>query len=442
MKNTSLYDKEAEQNVLGALLLDNSVAYKAREIKEKLFYFEAHKAIFRAMKELLDKNKPIDIVLLRDLLEKQGLLEKIGLDYIVSLTTIVATTANIDYYIQILQDKVLIREIKEQAEELLKDIGSKNTAQIHNSVTLLKEILVDSSTTKDNYLDASEVEFEGVEHKSISTGYAKIDENMDGFRYGTLTVLSGKPSSGKSTIINAFLASAIDSGHKAFLYSGELPTEIVLDWFTKYVASEEDIIPYQTELGARYSAPSPNAIRKIRRWIKGKLFLYNEDAPADERSMCATIEHLYLKYGVRMFILDNLMTLALDAKDKYESQKELAKNLKNLARKYNLVIILVAHPKKTNNGDNVDMFDVSGASEIVNLCDYELFTQRIIDDEEGKDETYLLITKNRQTGKQKKRLQLHFDDIRKRLYSSPAELNRVYKYDINEQQSMEEIAPF
>lgn len=143
-----------------------------------------------------------------------------------------------------------------------------------------------------------------------------------------------------------------------------------------------------------------------------------------------------------MFILDNLMTLALDAKDKYESQKELAKNLKNLARKYNLVIILVAHPKKTNNGDNVDMFDVSGASEIVNLCDYELFTQRIIDDEEGKDETYLLITKNRQTGKQKKRLQLHFDDIRKRLYSSPAELNRVYKYDINEQQSMEDIAPF
>lgn len=442
MINTSLFDKEAEQNVLGALLLDNSVAYKAREIKEKLFYFEAHKVIFRAMKELLDKNKPIDIVLLKDLLEKWGLLNGIGgIPYLTSLVSIVATTANIDFYIRILQDKVLIREIKEQAEELLKDIGSKNTAQIQNSVELLKEILVDSSTTKDNYMDASEIEFEGVEHKSISTGYKKMDENMDGFRYGTLTVLSGKPSSGKSTIINAFLASAIDSGHKAFLYSGELPTEIVLDWFTKYVASAEDIIPYQTELGARYSAPSPNAIRKIRRWIKGKLFLYGEDAPADEKSICATIEHLYLKHGVRMFILDNLMTLTLDPKDKYESQKELAKNLKNLARKYNLVIILVAHPKKTF-GDQVDMFDVSGASEIVNLCDYELFTQRIIDDEENKDETYLLITKNRQTGKQKKRLQLRFDDIRKRLYSCPDELNRVYGYDINEQQELKDLAPF
>ena len=111
MKNTSLFDKDAEQKVLGALLLDNSVAYKAREIKEKLFFLEAHKVIFRAMKDLLDNNKPIDIVLLRDKLEKWGLLEKIGLDYIASLTTIVATTANIDYYIQILQDKVLIREI-------------------------------------------------------------------------------------------------------------------------------------------------------------------------------------------------------------------------------------------------------------------------------------------------------------------------------------------
>lgn len=441
----SLFDKEAEQNVLGAIILNNSLAYKIREMKENLFFFNAHKLIFRAMKDLIEKNKPIDIVLLRDVLEKWDVLEEIGITYITNLTTIVAITANIDFYIQILRSKLLIRNVKEQAEDLLNDIGRKNTAQIQNSITMLNEIVLENNNTQSNYSDAGDIEFEGVEHKSISTGYKKIDENMDGFRYGTLTVLSGKPSSGKSTIINAFLGSAIDSGHKAFLYSGELPTEIILDWFTKYIANEEDIIPYQTELGARYSAPSPGAIKKIRQWIKGKLFLYEEDAPADERSICATIEHLYLKHGVRMFILDNLMTLSLDTKnDKYESQKELAKNLKNLARKYNLVIILVAHPKKTF-GDVVDMFDVSGASEIVNLCDYELFTQRIIDDEEGKDETYLLITKNRQTGKQKKRLRLYFDDNRKRLYSSKEELNRVYKYNINQQQSLDDlddIAPF
>ena len=438
-------DKQAEQSVLGALLLDNSVAYKARSLKAELFYFDAHKEIFKGIISLLNKNKAVDIVLLKDELEKRGTYQNIGISYISSLTSIVVTTRNIDFYIDILRNKYLIREIQRQTEEILNDIGRKDISELQADVEELKNITLENSSAQSSYIDAADIEVDFEEYKNISTGFKKLDWVLDGFRYGTLTVLSGKPGAGKSTIINQFLASAIDTGEKAMLYSGELPAKTVMDWFRRCVVSKCDIKHYQTEYGAKFDAPSERAVELIRKWIKGNLFIYSEDAMADERQMCSVIEHLWLKHGVRMFVIDNLMTLNIDNKnDKYEAQKVFVRNLKNLAKKYKLVIILVAHPKKTKD-ENVDMFDVSGASEIINLCDYELFLNRKIDDEKNTDETYLTILKNRATGKINYKLKLAFNENRKRLYHSQDELERVYKYDIDklyEQGALNDIAPF
>lgn len=444
-----IFDKQAEQSVLGALLLDNSVAYKAREIKSDLFYFDAHKEIFKAMVSLLNQNKVIDLVLLKGELEKRGTFEMIGLNYITSLTSIIATTRNIDFYIKILKDKFLIREIKRQAEEILNNIGAKDITELQADVEELKSITLENSSAQSSYVDAADIAIDFEEYKNISTGFKKLDWVLDGFRYGTLTVLSGKPGAGKSTIINQFLASAIDSGERAMLYSGELPAKTVMDWFRKCVVSECDIKHYQTEYGAKFDAPSERATELIRKWIKGNLFIYSEDVMADEKHMCSVIEYLWLKQGVRMFVIDNLMTLNLDNKnDKYEAQKVFVRNLKELAKKYKLVIILVAHPKKTKD-ENVDMFDVSGASEIINLCDYELFLNRKVDDEKNTDETYLTILKNRATGKVNCKLRLKFSERRKRLYHPNSkcdeELERVYKYDLDkllEQGELDDIAPF
>lgn len=339
----------------------------------------------------------------------------------------------------------MVREIQTQAQELLNNINSKQITEIQSDVDELKSIISKNSSAQSSYVDAADIDDSYEDYKNIPTGFRKLDGVMDGFRYGTLTVLSGKPGAGKSTIINQFLASAIDVGQKAMLYSGELPSKTVMDWFRKCVVSECDIKKYQTMYGAKFNAPSKRAKELIREWIRGKLFIYSEDVIANEKNMCGVIEHLWLKHGVRMFVIDNLMTLSMDNQvDKYESQKLLVRDLKNLAKKYGLVIILVAHPKKTKER-NIDMFDVSGASEIVNLCDYELFLNRVVDDERGTDETFLTVLKNRVTGKVDCRLKLFFDSDRKRLYHSDEELNRVYKYDLDkllEQGELDDIAPF
>ena len=442
-----IYDKQAEQSVLGSFLLDDKICYKLREINRDMFFFESHKVIFDSMREILDSNKPVDLILLREALERKGVANKISVRYITSLTSVVATTSNIDHYIKILKEKNLLRQLQAQATELIKAIENQAPlSELTSDIEALQGISINNSSISDNYLDASEIEVDYSLHDNLSTGFKKLDTILDGFRYGTLTVLSGRPSSGKSTIINQFIASAIDEGQKAFLYSGELPASTVMDWFRNTVVSKEDIKKYQTEYGAKFNAPSEYAVGLIKEWVKDNLFIYSEEALAGESDMLNVIEHLWIKKGVRLFIIDNLMTLAIDNKnDKYEAQKNFVRNLKNLAKKYKLVIILIAHPKKGGDAKSFDMFDVSGASEIINLCDYELAMSRNIDEDNGTDETHILIIKNRVTGKQKMRLRLYFDEERKRLWHLPEERERVYKYDTNklyEQGDFDGIAPF
>lgn len=442
-----IYDKQAEQSVLGSFLLDDKICYKLREINRDMFFFESHKVIFDSMREILDSNKPVDLILLREALERKGVADKISVRYITSLTSVVATTSNVDHYIKILKEKNLLRQLQAQATELIKAIENQAPlSELTSDIEALQGISINNSSIQDNYLDASEIEVDYSLHDNLSTGFQKLDAVMDGFRYGTLTVLSGRPSSGKSTIINQFIASRIDEGQKAFLYSGELPASTVMDWFRNTVVDKEHIKKYQTEYGAKFNAPSEYAVGLIKEWVKENLFIYSEEAVAGEMDMINVIEHLWLKKGVRLFIIDNLMALAIDNKnDKYEAQKNFVRNLKNLAKKYKLVIILIAHPKKGGDATSFDMFDVSGASEIINLCDYELAMSRNIDEEKGTDETHILIIKNRVTGKQKCRLRLYFDEDRKRLWNLPGERDRTYKYDTNklyEQGDIDGIAPF
>ena len=105
--NAPVIDTKAEQSVLGAFLVENSVTFKAREIKADLFYHAAHKEIFNAMINILNQNKAVDMITLTDELEKRGTLNSIGgVTYLTSLVSIVTTTRNIDTHIQILEREV------------------------------------------------------------------------------------------------------------------------------------------------------------------------------------------------------------------------------------------------------------------------------------------------------------------------------------------------
>src|SRR6267378_87373 len=118
------WSNEAEQAVLGAMLLDQDAALKAAEIlDDTMFYKESHRLLFRSMLSLTERGDVIDPVTLRDELSRRGDLDRAGgMEYIAALIDVVPTAANIDYHAKIVRDKAVLRRLVEAATGIIQDI--------------------------------------------------------------------------------------------------------------------------------------------------------------------------------------------------------------------------------------------------------------------------------------------------------------------------------
>jgi len=237
-------------------------------------------------------------------------------------------------------------------------------------------------------------------------------------------------------------AQNIMNGHRCMLYSGELTDFNVLQWFMRAVANPSDLQEFKGKVGSYYDVTSHGEY-SIRQWIKNKLFIYSEDSSSSVDNISVSIEYLARTKDVKLFVLDNMMTVDDSGLEELDKQKRLAKKLKSLARKYRICIILVAHPKKKGDKDKYHMHDVSGASEVVNLADYELILTRNIKVDsktnDVSDITKIGILKNRTTGKQGISRRLNFDDMRKRFWIDDRDKIKDYGYDKVDQVSFVEL---
>ena len=119
----NIYNTQAEQTILGAILLDKNIIHEVESLSSDVFYNEAHKVIFNRMLELHKKGVVIDIITLIDKLKFNDELEAIGgIAYLTSLSTIVPTTSNIKYYIKIVEELQQKRNIVQASYKLIEDI--------------------------------------------------------------------------------------------------------------------------------------------------------------------------------------------------------------------------------------------------------------------------------------------------------------------------------
>jgi replicative DNA helicase len=120
LKRVPPQNLEAEQSVLGAILLDNDAINHSLEIlSDDDFYRESHRQIFRAMAELTDHSQPVDAITLTDALRTRGVLEQIGGPaYIAELASIVPTAANVAHYARIVHDKAVLRSLGSIATDI------------------------------------------------------------------------------------------------------------------------------------------------------------------------------------------------------------------------------------------------------------------------------------------------------------------------------------
>lgn len=295
---------------------------------------------------------------------------------------------------------------------------------------------------KNKLLDVNKIEFVDIEKvETVKTNIPDIDKVLTGgFKVGTLNILSGKRGNGKSTVASYFGIEALAQGYSVMMYSGELTAPYVRNWIDRQVVG---------------CNPLSNAqINRAGDWYKGRLFLFDnnssyeddEEIRSETEILLETMEEAIIRKGVRFIILDNLMTAMDDVPSQdalYQSQRKFVRSLSKMAKRYDVIIVLVAHPRKGNGDFEND--SVSGSSVITDAADTVMSYDKIADtkDMDYGDETAreLSITKNRLTGKVGK-IRLYFSNDSKRITGKDKNFAREYLQKIDFQPAIQEEVPF
>jgi twinkle protein len=258
----------------------------------------------------------------------------------------------------------------------------------------------------------------------IKTGIRNLDRACGGLLMGHITLLSGKRGEGKSTLMSQFVAQAIDQGNAVFVYSGELPNYHFKNWLDLQIAGNKNIQTRTNEYGDNEYYLLPNTVEKINEWYYDKAYIFDNSSVTDDEyeGLLKVITDAICRYDVKLVCIDNLMTaMECDANtDLYRQQSTFVKNLEKLAQQYDVAIVLVAHPKKTNA--DFDNDTVSGSSDITNAVSFVLNYQRA--SESDNCDSKLMITKNRMNGKLltgENSIKLYYSEKSKRILSNEVE---------------------
>lgn len=274
------------------------------------------------------------------------------------------------------------------------------------------------------------------------TGLKSLDDIVYKFLFGSVIIVTGQRGNGKSSLVNqTFICEPLNQGYDVFAFSGELSSPVLKSWIELTMAGTENI---KMKDGFVHII-EPNARATMREWYKGRVSVYSGASNHIDSILDKAIS-VTRKNGVKVWILDNLMTMDIGANDNnlLQKQKDLIVRLTGLALQYGVLIVLIAHPRKLPTGVELSGDDVSGSGDMANLCQYLLsvkrFSQKEKDGEKdnkggyrkGKEpidyDTEIKVIKNRYTGKIGE-ARVYFDYPSYRFHSQPNELYKRYKWN-------------
>lgn len=219
-------------------------------------------------------------------------------------------------------------------------------------------------------IDLSQIE-------NVKTGFYELDKHIVGLNMSEVSLLSGSNSSGKSSWLNTLLLNIINQGSNVALWSGELRSDILKAWIQMVAAGRRNLRESKYGEG-KYFVPNDIASR-IDEWTEGRFFLFNNEYGNTWAQIFNDMEVL-LKANVKVFALDNLFSLNIDLLDgdKNNKQKELILQIKDFAKKNQVHIILVAHPRKAMTFLRKN--DISGTADLTNAVDNVFIIHRVNND--------------------------------------------------------------
>lgn len=281
-----------------------------------------------------------------------------------------------------------------------------------------------------NVSDIQDVDLD--EMDGINTGIRELDSEIMRLFYGTLTVVSGLPGAGKTSFLSQLVCQSLEQDKPAWMFSREMPGWMEKSWLNYIMAGAHHVKAYEDRNGAKYYKVTPDAKAQINAHYNNRWFLYRDDWSNKLDDLIVSMEDSVRKYGTKLLILDNLMTIDLDSNENSEllKQTECVNKLIRFAMKFSVAVVLVAHPRKMPKGEEVGIYDISGTSNIINLAHRTIGLRRIDKErEKSSHDVCLTLIKDRMRGKAGKRINMYYDIPTRRFYTNEAEYEYQYGWD-------------
>ncbi len=346
---------EAEKSVLGSMLIDQEAIGSAVEVLDEMwFYDNAHRKIYKAIVDLYQARKNVDLVTLSDKLKSDGLLDQVGgATYLSGIIDVVPTSANVEHYAHIVKEKGVLRKLIQNATSIITD-SYKFTGNIEEAVDNAERLIFEIADLRQSGKTShiKDLVKEGIEKldrlyqrkehiTGIATGFTKLDKMTSGLQASDLVIVAGRPSMGKSALAVSIAEKVgIDQKQGVAIFSLEMSKEQLVQ---RMLCSQARVDAHKVRSG--FLAPSdwPKLTAAAGKLSESKILI--DDTPAiSALELRAKARRLKANNQVYLIVLDYLQLMSGSAKADSRQQEisEISRSLKALARELKVPIIALS----------------------------------------------------------------------------------------------------
>ena len=350
------HDEDAEQAVLGSMLTDNDAVMAAVEVlKEDAFYREDNKIIYQAILNLYSKSEPIDIITLKDELESMGKFEQVGgFEYLASLPEKVPTTANVQKYIKIVEEKSVLRNLIKTANEII-ELGYNPTEDVEDimdgaekkifdimqskntkSYTPIKDVLVESFTNLEKLYNQKQ------HVTGVPTQFYDLDDKTAGLHGSELILVAARPAMGKTAFaLNIATNAALRANVPVAIFSLEMSKDQLVN---RMLCSEAMVDSNKVRTGKLDEEDWTKLAEAIGPLSEAGVYI--DDTPGisvmEIRTKCRKLK---MEKNIGLVVIDYLQLISGSNKrngSREQEISEISRSLKVLAKELNVPVIALS----------------------------------------------------------------------------------------------------
>lgn len=402
------HSEEAEQSVLGALLLDKDAVIAVAEfLLPEDFYDERHKDIYEAMLSLYEERVPVDVLTVVERLKKQKDLKKIGgASYLTDIANKVPTAAHVEHYGKIVKDQAVKRSLMKAASRLVEfsldegmssaDLLDKAESEVFSlsQKNVKKEFISIRDTLAESFDRLDELHKTEGGLRGIATGFIDLDNATAGLQKSNLIILAARPGVGKSAFaLNISQFAAITHKKSVGYFSLEMSKEELVD---RLLVNEADIDAWRLKTGKLTEEDFTKLSNAMGVLAEAPIFI--DDTPAlSILEMRTKARRLQVEHGLDLIIVDYLqLARSRNLENRVQEVGEISQGLKNLARELKVPVIALSQLSRGVESRNIkkpQLSDLRESGSIEQDADVVMFLWK--EDDENNENIMLDIAKHR-----------------------------------------------